>query len=154
MKNIKLTLSGTSHSEKISVKITGLPLGLKVNNDNISDFLSRRKASNSVFSTKRIEDDIPVFTHGVDNGIVVGEIQADIYNNNVRSVDYNNLKLTPRPSHADYVAYKKYGDSVNMSGGGPFSGRLTSLYCIAGGIAEAFYKNTRVNMNIPTVPYT
>jgi chorismate synthase len=69
------------------------------------------------------------------------EVESDhpltlfIRNTNVRSGDYADLKQIPRPGHADYTAYIKYGDSVNMAGGGPFSGRMTAPLCIAGGLA-------------------
>jgi chorismate synthase len=41
----------------------------------------------------------------------------------------------PRPGHADFTAQIKYGDTINMTGGGPFSGRMTAPLCIAGGLA-------------------
>ena len=40
----------------------------------------------------------------------------------------------PRPGHADYTAFVKYGLSHDIRGGGHFSGRLTACLCIAGGI--------------------
>ena len=40
--------------------------------------------------------------------------------------DYNNLRDIPRPSHADFTARMRYGDKVDMRGGGHFSARLHS----------------------------
>jgi chorismate synthase len=61
-------------------------------------------------------------------------LRAVIRNTNTRSQDYGNLIDVPRPSHADYTAQVKYGGTLNMAGGGPFSGRMTAPLCILGGI--------------------
>ncbi|MBQ0078260.1 MAG: chorismate synthase, partial [Eubacterium sp.] len=51
------------------------------------------------------------------------------------SGDYKSLSTVPRPGHADFTARIRYGDELNMAGGGPFSARMTAPLCIAGGIA-------------------
>ena len=53
---------------------------------------------------------------------------------NTRSGDYDALRDVPRPGHADYTAWVKYGESRDSRGGGHFSGRLTAPLCVAGGI--------------------
>ena len=58
-----------------------------------------------------------------------------IRNTSQHSSDYNNLRDIPRPSHADFTARMRYGDKVDMRGGGHFSARLTAPLCVAGGIA-------------------
>lgn len=58
-----------------------------------------------------------------------------IRNTSQHSGDYNNLRDIPRPSHADFTARMRYGDKVDMRGGGHFSARLTAPLCVAGGIA-------------------
>jgi len=62
-------------------------------------------------------------------------ISLEIKNTDTRSSDYKALRAVPRPGHADYTARLRYGDSLNMAGGGPFSARMTAPLCIAGGIA-------------------
>ena len=52
----------------------------------------------------------------------------------MHSGDYANLVDIPRPSHADYPARVKFGEGVDLRGGGHFSGRLTAPMCIVGGI--------------------
>ena len=70
----------------------------------------------------------------VDGVTCGGPVTAMIRNENTRSGDYDNLKYIPRPGHADYTAWIKYGEARDAAGGGQFSGRLTAPLCIAGGI--------------------
>ena len=61
---------------------------------------------------------------------------AIIENTNQRSKDYSSLRVLPRPGHADYTAYVKYGNHHDVRGGGHFSGRLTAPLVFAGAIAR------------------
>lgn len=134
-KNIKLTIYGGSHDERIGMILSGVPSGVKIDTDKLLSFMKRRAPGQNSYSTKRREPDIPVFLSGVRNGITDGEdIEAVIYNTNQHSSDYLGLTDIPRPSHADYAAIVKYGGDVDLRGGGHFSGRLTAPMCIAGGI--------------------
>ncbi len=62
-------------------------------------------------------------------------VTAVIRNSDAKSRDYEALRYTPRPGHADWPAYVKYGENRDFAGGGHFSGRMTAPLCIAGGIA-------------------
>lgn len=68
-------------------------------------------------------------------------ISFKIVNKDRRSSDYSRLLSVPRPGHADYTARLRYGDELNMAGGGPFSARMTAPLCIAGGIALQILTN-------------
>lgn len=46
---------------------------------------------------------------------------AVIYNSNQHSSDYAELADKPRPSHADYTAWVKWGGQADMRGGGLFT---------------------------------
>ena len=134
MNKLKVEIYGESHADKIGVIIDGIPCGTKIDCAKIEEMLARRGATRSPWSTPRLEKDEVVFLRGIENGTVCGEIEAVIYNQNTRPQDYNNVRAVPRPSHADYVSFVKYGSIP--SGGGKWSGRMTAPLCIAGAIAK------------------
>ncbi len=126
---IKISIFGRSHSEEIGVTIDGLPKDFKIDEEKLSSFMLRRAPGRDKFSTSRKEPDKVEITS-------YEPLRAIIRNTNKRSNDYDNLKGIPRPGHADFAAYSKYGIDYNMEGGGEFSGRLTAPLCIAGGICK------------------
>ncbi len=135
-KNIKLTIFGESHASAVGVVIEGLPAGEKIDEEKIMRFMSRRMGGKA-WSTPRKEEDRPEFLCGLLNGKTTGApLCAIIKNKNIRPADYENMKNIPRPSHADYPAFIKYGGANDKSGGGQFSGRLTAPLCVAGAICE------------------
>jgi len=134
-KQIKLTVFGQSHSPAIGVNIDGLPAGFQINFDELKSFLQRRIPGQGVHTTSRREPDEPEFLSGLVDGVTCGApLTAVIRNTDTRSSDYDQLWDVPRPSHADYTAYIKYGEKRDARGGGSFSGRLTAPLCVAGGI--------------------
>lgn len=144
---LNIEIFGSSHGPEIGCVIDGMPLGEKVDFDELNSFLKRRAPGYSPFSTPRREPDEPIFEEGIENGVITGRIRAVIKNTNVRRNDYGNLSFVPRPGHADYTAYVKFGGKLDMSGGGPFSGRLTAPYCIAGGIALQILKRRGITVS-------
>lgn len=142
-KNLKIEIIGESHSPCLTGSIKGLPK-FKIDFEKLNNFLERRKANGEIFSTKRIEDDEPIF-YGVKNGVVKNKLKFVIKNNNVNKSDYKSLYATPRPSHADYAWYLKDG-VLDFSGGGRFSGRLTAPLCVIGGICLQYLETLNVKI--------
>ena len=135
-KHLTVQVFGQSHSEGIGVVVDGLPAGFPVDLRRLGAFLARRAPGQGAWTTARKEADAPEFLSGLWEGKTCGApVCAVIRNGDTRSGDYAAFRDTPRPSHADYPALVKYGDSYDIRGGGPFSGRLTAPLCIAGGIA-------------------
>ena len=131
----RFTIFGQSHAPAIGVTMEGLPSGFEIDMEQLNAFMSRR-APGGRYSTARKEADAPEFISGLVGGKTCGApVTAIIRNNDTRSSDYEYMRYTPRPGHADYTAMVKYGESRDYSGGGQFSGRLTAPLCIAGGIA-------------------
>ncbi|MGM9614578.1 MAG: chorismate synthase [Oscillospiraceae bacterium] len=132
----RFTIWGQSHAPAIGVTIEGLPAGFRPDMGRLQRFLARRAPGSSPFSTPRKEVDAPEILSGLADGVTCGApLTAVIHNTNTRSGDYDELRRIPRPGHADYPAYVKYGSSRDVAGGGQFSGRLTAPLCIAGGLA-------------------
>lgn len=134
--SVRLSIFGQSHSEAIGCVVDGLPAGIEVDLDELQAFLDRRAPGRSDTSTARREADRPRILSGLADGRTCGApLSAIIENANTRSQDYEGLRRVPRPGHADYPAYVRYGNHHDVAGGGHFSGRLTAPLCIAGGIA-------------------
>ncbi len=142
-KHLKITVFGGSHEEEIGVTISGLPSAFdvkKIDMEKLQRFLDRRAPGNSPYATARKEADRPVLK-------TAEPLTFIIKNTNIRPRDYSALQNTPRPGHADYTARIKYGNDVNMSGGGPFSGRMTAPLCIAGGIAKQILEEEGISID-------
>ncbi len=132
----KVTLYGESHQEAIGIVIDGMPSGIKIDENKITNDLNLRKPG-AIGTTPRKEADLFKITAGVFNGLSTGSpIHLTIENQNIKSGDYDKLKNQPRPGHADFVANKKYHGFQDFRGGGRFSGRLTAPLVSAGAIAK------------------
>ena len=132
---IKISVFGQSHAEAIGVCIDGLPAGERVDREELRRFMQRRAPGRSAVSTPRREaDEVKILCGLVEDVTCGAPLAAIIENTNTRSKDYEFLKETPRPAHADYPAQVKYGGFQDVRGGGHFSGRLTAPLCVAGGI--------------------
>ena len=139
--HLRLSIFGQSHSEAVGMTLDGLPAGIPVDLDELQSFLNRRAPGRNDWSTPRREEDRPEFLCGLKDGFTCGApLSAIIRNSNTRPRDYSQLKITPRPGHADYTAEVKYRGFQDYSGGGHFSGRLTAPLCIAGGIVKQALK--------------
>lgn len=132
---IKLTIFGESHGKGTGIVIDGLPSGFELNLDRVAEQMKRRAPGRNKLSTSRAEADEIQILSGFFNGKTTGTpLTAVIFNTDMRSKDYNPELL--RPSHADFTALCKYGESRDYRGGGHFSGRITAPLVFAGAVAE------------------
>ncbi len=147
--NLTLSIFGGSHDPEIGMTLVGFPAGVRLPEAELLRFMARRAPGQGPWATARREPDVPVFTDGViveesDEGRVYitngAPMRAVILNQNQRSGDYANLSDTPRPSHADYPARVKFGETVDLRGGGKYSGRLTAPLCIAGAFCLSYLR--------------
>ncbi len=135
---IRIQVFGQSHSPAMGVVLDGFPAGIPVDEEELCDFMERRAPGRNAFSTSRREPDKVEFVSGVVDGVTTGApICAMIRNLDTRSKDYEQLRDIPRPSHADYAAFCKYGLNRDHRGGGEFSGRLTAPLCVAGYLCKS-----------------
>jgi chorismate synthase len=132
----RLTTFGESHGPAIGGIVEGCPAGLFLEMDFIQHDLNRRKPGQSSLTSPRKEKDEVEFLSGIFDGKTTGApIGFIIRNVDVKSADYDHLKNTFRPSHADYTYEKKYG-LRDYRGGGRSSARETATRVVAGAIAK------------------
>ncbi len=133
---IKVTLFGQSHSPGMGVVVDGLPPGEEIDLERVRAFLARRAPGQGPHTTARREPDLPEELSGLVDGRTCGApLCAVIRSTDARSGDYDELRRKPRPGHADYTAWAKFGPHRDVRGGGEFSGRLTAPLCFAGAVS-------------------
>ena len=134
---LRVSVFGQSHGKAVGVVVDGLPAGEAIDLEELQRFLDRRRPGTGPLSTARKETDVPEFLSGLEGGKTCGApLCAVIKNADQHSKDYGELADKPRPGHADFTAWAKWGGHADMRGGGHFSGRLTAPLCVAGGIAK------------------
>lgn len=134
---VKISIFGESHGEAIGVNIDGLPAGEKIDMEAVLLQMSRRAPGKDKTATTRLEADKPEVLSGLLDGVTTGApLCAIIRNTNQRSKDYSDLKIHPRPGHADYSAEIRYKGHNDVRGGGHFSGRLTAPLVFAGAVCR------------------
>lgn len=144
---IRISVFGESHGTAMGVIIDGLPAGEEIDMNEVYVQMQRRAPGGDKTATPRKEADFPEVLSGMLNGKTTGApLAAVIHNTNTRSSDYGNLISSPRPGHADYTAYLKYGGCNDIRGGGHFSGRLTANIVFAGAVARQILKRKGITI--------
>ncbi len=144
-KHIQYHIFGESHGKGIGIVIKNLPPGVYIDWDQIQIEMNRRRPGQSSLSTARAEKDQVEILSGIFQGRTTGTpLCAIIFNTDIRSKDYDAIKNTIRPGHADYTAYIKYGGFHDYRGGGHFSGRLTAPIVFAGAVAKQILKKKKI----------
>ena len=135
-KIFRFTTWGESHGPAIGCVVDGCPPLIQLNEKDIQLELDRRKPGQSKFTTQRKENDKVQILSGVFEGKTTGTpISMIIYNQDMRSKDYGEIKDKFRPGHADFTYFKKYGIR-DYRGGGRSSARETAARVAAGAIAK------------------
>lgn len=144
----RLSIFGESHGVALGVTVDGCPAGISLSVDDFMPDLQRRKAG-ATGTTPRKEEDLPEIISGVFNGYTTGAPVTILFrNNNVQSKDYEAIRNTPRPGHADFVLDKKFNGFNDYRGGGHSSGRLTLLLVAAGVIAKKIISPIQVSATL------
>jgi len=147
----KLSTFGESHGPALGGVIDGCPSGLKIDLDAIELEMNRRKPGQSAIVTQRKEQDSVTFYSGIFEEVTTGTpIGFLIHNTDQKSKDYSHIKDTYRPSHADYVYDKKYGNR-DYRGGGRSSARETACRVVAGAIAKQILSDVKITAFVSSV---
>jgi chorismate synthase len=133
----RLTTFGESHGPALGAVVDGCPAGVALDAASIQAALDRRRPGQSAVTTARVEADQVEILSGVFEGKTLGTpIAAIVRNTGQRSADYEALRTTDRPGHADAVWRERFKHRDHR-GGGRTSGRETLSRVIGGAIAEA-----------------
>jgi chorismate synthase len=150
------TSFGESHGHAIGGVLDGVPAGLQIDLSIIQRELDRRagrigteaRGSETGVSPRAVREvDQVEWLSGVMDGITLGTpIAFIIRNSDARPEDYDWLKTTFRPGHADRVYQYKYGIRDHR-GGGRASARETASRVVAGTIAKQLLAQYNIHIN-------
>eukprot|EP01062_Namystynia_karyoxenos_P072713 TRINITY_DN6908_c0_g1_i1.p1 TRINITY_DN6908_c0_g1~~TRINITY_DN6908_c0_g1_i1.p1 ORF type:complete len:388 (+),score=123.00 TRINITY_DN6908_c0_g1_i1:89-1252(+) len=148
----RVTTFGESHCAGVGVIIDGVPPRVHISEEVIQPQLTRRRPGQSAISTQRKEADEVRILSGTERGLSLGTpLAAWVQNKDMRPQDYafqaDEGAFVPRPSHADLTYRMKYGIH-SSSGGGRSSARETIGRVIAGGVAEAVFRELYPSVQI------
>jgi len=133
-----VTTFGESHGPALGAIVDGCPPGLELSEEDLQHDLDRRRPGTSRYTTQRREPDRVRILSGVFEGRTTGTpIGLLIENTDQRSRDYEKIKASFRPGHADYTYQQKYGIR-DYRGGGRSSARETAMRVAAGAIAKKY----------------
>lgn len=132
-----ITSFGESHGRGVGIVIDGCPAGLPVAEEDIQKEVDKRKPELWAGATPRVEEDKVEVLSGIFKGRSTGApICLLVWNKDIDSSGYERMRFLPRPGHADFTAFIKYGGYNDYRGGGRFSGRITAGFVMAGAIAK------------------
>ncbi|MDO8955463.1 MAG: chorismate synthase [Deltaproteobacteria bacterium] len=142
----KITTWGESHGKALGAVIDGCPPRMELSVEDIQKELERRRPGQGKGTSPRKEEDRVEILSGVYEGKTTGTpIALLIWNKDVDSEPYEELKDVFRPGHADFTYQAKYGIRDHR-GGGRASARETVGRVAAGAVAKKVLK--RENMDI------
>jgi chorismate synthase len=144
------TVAGGSYQEGLTAVVQGVPPGLLLTEEDIYSDLLLRKPGADELSSPRKEPDLPIIYTGVNpadtienagnrnhtNGTPITVLIPNLDRHFVHIKQYQDTNRTPRPGHASYASFMKYGPDDDAVGAGIFSGRYTSSLVAAGSIAK------------------
>lgn len=133
---ITLTTFGESHGPALGGVIDGFPARFPLDLEAIQAALDRRRPGQSALTTARREADRVEFLSGLMDGLTLGTpIGFIIRNADQHSSDYEEMRHTFRPSHADFTYQARYGIRDHR-GGGRASARETAARVVGGAMCQ------------------
>jgi chorismate synthase len=150
----QVTVAGGSYQEGLTSVLHGVPPGMELTEQEIYGDLLLRKPGADELSSPRKEPDLPVIYNGVNpadtienagnknhtNGTPLSILIPNLDRHFIHIKQYQDTNRTPRPGHASYASFMKYGPDDDAIGAGFFSGRYTSTLVAAGYVAKKVLK--------------
>jgi len=135
-KLFSITSFGESHGRCVGIIIDGCPAGLAITEEDIQREVDKRKPTSPIATSRAEEEKVEILS-GIFNGFTTGApVGLLVWNKDIDSSEYEKTRFLPRPGHADYTAFMKYGGFNDFRGGGRFSGRITASFVMAGAVAK------------------
>ncbi len=146
----QVTVAGGSYQEGLQATLQGVPPGMLLSEQEIYGDLLLRKPGADELSSPRKEPDLPVIYTGVNaadtvenagnanctNGTPLTILIPNLDRHFIHIKQYQDTNRTPRPGHASYASFAKYGPCDDAIGAGIFSGRYTCTIVAAGNVAR------------------
>jgi len=146
----QVTVAGGSYQEGLTTVLHGVPPGMLLTEQDVYGDLLLRKPGADELSSPRKEPDLPIIYSGVNaadtienagnrnhtNGTPLTILIPNLDRHFIHIKQYQDTNRTPRPGHASYASFIKYGPDDDAVGAGFFSGRYSSTIVAAGFVAK------------------
>jgi chorismate synthase len=156
----QVTVAGGSYQEGLTSLIQGVPPGMLLTEQEIYGDLLLRKPGADELSSPRKEPDLPIIYSGLNsadtienagnknhtNGTPLSILIPNLDRHFIHIKQYQDTNRTPRPGHASYASFIKYGPNDDAIGAGIFSGRYTSTIVAAGYVAKKVLKKCGIEV--------
>jgi chorismate synthase len=156
----QVTVGGGSYQEGLTAVLQGHPPGMLLSEQEIYGDLLLRKPGADELSRPRKEPDLPIIYSGLNaadtiegagnknhtNGTPLTILIPNLDRHFVHIKQYQDTNRTPRPGHASYASFIKYGPDDDAIGAGIFSGRYTSTIVAAGYVAKKVLKKCGIEV--------
>ena len=156
----QVTVAGGSYQEGLTAVIQGTPPGMLLAEQEIYGDLLLRKPGADELSSPRKEPDLPIIYSGLNaadtienagnknhtNGTPLTILIPNLDRHFIHIKQYQDTNRTPRPGHASYASFIKYGLDDDAIGAGLFSGRYTSTIVAAGYVAKKVLKKCGIEV--------
>jgi chorismate synthase len=156
----QVTVAGGSYQEGLTSVLQGVPPGLPLTEQGIYGDLLLRKPGADELSSPRKEPDLPVIYSGLNaadtienagnknhtNGTPLVILIPNLDRHFIHIKQYQDTNRTPRPGHASYASFVKYGPDDDAIGAGIFSGRYTSTIVAAGHVAKTILRKCGIDV--------
>ena len=147
----RVTTWGESHGKALGVVIDGCPPRIELSEEDLQKEMDKRRPGQHGGSSPRKEGDRVEILSGVFEGKTTGTpISIIMWNEDVDSADYDEIRNIFRPGHADFTYQAKYGIRDHR-GGGRASARETVGRVAGGAVAKKILGKEKVEIIAYTV---
>ena len=159
-KLFQVAVAGGSYQEGLTAMVHGTPAGMELSEQEIYGDLLLRKPGADELSSPRKEPDLPIIYTGLNaadtiegadnknhtNGTPITILIPNLDRHFVHVKQYQDTNRTPRPGHASFASFMKYGPDDDAIGAGIFSGRYTAAIVGAGYVAKKILKSCGIEV--------